>query len=106
MRKMLLPALALCLAPGAALACDDHIGKCDVEDWKHTYTGSMQALQIDGVATCNAGRIRLRLYDGEGEARKFVGVETAFIQGHIFKAIKLQVAKPAALSIKYSIEPR
>ena len=43
--------------------------------------------------------------DGEGEARKFVGVETAFIDGHIFTAIKLQVAKPRALSIKHSIDP-
>ena len=104
MRKTVL-ALALCLAPGMALACDDHIGKCEVEDWKASYTPMMQALQIDGVATCDAGRIRLRLYDGKGEARKFVGVETAFIKGHIFKAIKMQVAKPAALSIKYSIDP-
>ena len=46
------------------MACDDHIGKCEVEDWK------------------------------------FVGVETALIDGHIFKAIKFQVAKPRALSIK------
>ena len=106
MRKALLAVATLCLAAGPAIACDDHIGRCELEDWKHTYTGMMKALQIDGVATCNTGRIRLRLYDGEGDARKFVGVETAFIEGHIFKAIKLPVAEPRALSIKYSIEPR
>ena len=105
MRKTMLAALALCLAPGIALACDDHIGKCEIEDWKHTYTGMMKALQIDGVATCDKGRISLRLYDGEGDTRKFIGVETAYIEGHIFKAIKLQVAEPRALSIKYSINP-
>lgn len=105
MRGIALGVAAL-LASGSALACDDHIGKCEVEDWKYDYTAVMHALTIDGVATCNAGTIRLRLYDGEGEARKFVGVETAFIKGHIFKTIKLQVGKPRALSIKYSIEPR
>ena len=81
-------------------------GKCEIEDWTHGYTAVMQALTIDGVATCNAGTVRLRFYDGAGDARKFVGVETAYIKGHIFKAIVLQAAKPTALSIKYSIEPR
>ena len=98
-------ALALSLASGGALACDDHVGTCKVEDWKPTYTGMMKALQIDGVATCDKGEIRLRLYDGEGEGRKFIGVETAYIEGHIFTAIKIPVARPRALSIKYSIEP-
>ena len=99
-------AAAVVLASGGALACDDHVGKCEIEDWKHGYTAVMQALTIDGVATCNAGTVRLRLYDGAGDARKFVGVETAYIKGHIFKAVVLQAAKPTALSIKYSIEPR
>lgn len=98
--------VAALLASGSALACDDHIGKCEIEDWKYNYTAVMEALTIDGVATCNAGTVRLRLYDGEGEARKFVGVETAYIKGHIFKAISLQARKPRALSLKYSIEPR
>ena len=97
---------ALLLPAGMALACDDHHGVCEIEDWKHTYTPMLEAIQIDGVATCDTGRIRLRLYDGEGDGRKFIGVESAFIKGHIFKAVKLQAAKPAALSIKYSIEPK
>ena len=105
--RILAAALAICaLSVGTVLACDDHHGVCEVEDWTHTYTGMMEALQIDGVATCDTGRIRLRLYDGEGDARKFIGVESAFIRGHIFKAIKLPVAEPATLSIKYSIEPK
>ena len=105
MRIALSTITAFCLASTVALACDDHTGTCEIEDWKHTYTGMMQAIQIDGVATCNAGRIRLRLYDGEGDGRKFIGVESAFIEGHIFTVFKLQVAKPKALFIKYSIEP-
>ena len=105
MKKLALAALALCLVPGIALSCDDHIGKCEIEEWRHEYTSSMQALSIEGVATCDEGKIRLRFYDGEGESRKFVGVDTAYIEGHIFKSIKLRVEKPRALSIKYSIDP-
>ena len=105
MRKTMLGVAALCLAPGPAIACDDHVGQCEVEDWKYTYTSVMEALQIEGVATCDVGQIRLRLYDGEGDSRKFVGVETAYIEGHIFQAIKLQVERPRALYIQYSIDP-
>ena len=94
-------ALAACtLAAGAASA-----EECVLEDWKHTYTAVMQALTLQGVTTCKTGTIQLRLCDGEGDARRFVGVETGYIQGHIFETILLQVEKPAALSIKYNIEP-
>ena len=106
MRISLSTITAFCLASTAALACDDHIGTCEIEDWTHTYIGMMEALQIDGVATCDTGEVRLRLYDGEGDARKFIGVETAYIEGHIFTAIKLQIEKPQALAIKYSIDTR
>ena len=104
MKRIALVAVALLVGTETAIACDDHVGKCEIEDWNHTYTGTMEALQIDGVATCDEGKVRLRLYDGEGDARKFLGVETAYIEGHIFKAIKLPVAKPKALAIKYSIQ--
>ena len=65
----------------------------------------MKALRIDGVATGDKGRIVLRLYDGEGDGRKFIGIETAFIEGNAFQAIKLRIAAPRELSIKYSINP-
>ena len=104
-RKTLLACLALGVVPGAALACDDHHGVCEIEDWTYTYTGMMEVLQIDGVATCDAGEIRLRLCNGKGDDRKFLGIESAFIEGHTFQAIKLQIPKPTDLSIKYSISP-
>lgn len=106
MRIALSVITAFCLVSTTALACDDHIGKCEIEDWQHTYTGMMEWLVIDGATTCDAGKIRLRLYDGEGDTQEFIGVETAYINGHIFKAMLLQAEKPKALSIKYSIEPR
>ena len=106
MRIVLSTITAFCLASTAALACDDHVGKCEIEDWNYSYTSMMKALTIDGVATCDAGEVRLRLYDGEGDDRKFLAVDTAYIEGHIFKALVLPVeSKPKALSIKYSIKP-
>lgn len=105
MKRIALSVAAWLMGTGAALACDDHVGKCEIEDWTYTYTASMQALILDGVATCDEGKVSLRLYDGEGAARKFIGVETAYIEGHIFQALKHLTAKPKALSIKYSIGP-
>ena len=103
MRKALFAALALGLVPGAALACDDHVGKCEVEDWR--WSGPAGGyLSIEGVATCDAGRIRLRLY--EGENGKFLGVASSRIRGHTFEAIATDVKSASAVAIKYSIETR
>ena len=100
MRSLTMAMAACTLAAGAASA-----EECAVEDWRHSYIAVMQALTVEGVTTCKAGTIQLRLYDGEGEARRFIGVETAYIEGYIFEAILLQAEKPEALSIKYNIDP-
>ena len=103
MRIALSTITAFCLASTAALACDDHIGTCEVEDWRWSGpTGGY--LTIEGVATCDTGRIRLRLYEGEGG--KFLGVAKSSIKGHTFEAIATDVKSASAVAIKYSIEPR
>ena len=99
MRSLTMALVAGTLVVGTAVA-----DECALEDWTHTYTAVMQALTIQGATTCKTGTIHLRLYDGEGEGRRFIGVETGYIEGYIFEAILLQVKKPAALSIKYNIE--
>ncbi|MDE2914263.1 MAG: hypothetical protein OXL68_15205 [Paracoccaceae bacterium] len=107
MTRFILATFVVALTAPPALACDDHHGVCEIEDWRYSYTSMMKALSIDGVATCDAGVIRLRLYDGIGDQREFIGVETAHIDGHIFEAILLPIeVKPTDLSIKYSVEPR
>ena len=103
MRKTLVAALALYLLPSAAFACDDHVGKCEVEAWRWSGpTGGY--LTIDGAATCDAGRITIRLYEGEGG--RFLGVATGRVQGHAFEAIATDVKSAKAVAIKYSIRPR
>ena len=46
----------------------------------------------------------LRLYDGKGEDRKFLGVETTYIKGGIFKTILFPLNKPKSLNVRYSIK--
>ena len=103
MRKTLLVALALCLASSGALACDDHSGTCEIEDWRSW--DSFGTLVIEGVATCDTGFIRIRLYDGEGDGQRFLGTADGFIEGHIFSALATNLDTPNNLSIKYSISP-
>ena len=101
MRTAMGAMMAAALAVGAAAACDDHHGTCEVEDWRWQ---SMIAwmLMIDGVTTCNEGRVILRLY--EGEDGRFLGVADGYIEGHAFQALATDIPKPSALAIKYSIE--
>ena len=85
-------------------ACDDQGGDCKVEDWRW-YAPIPNTLMIEGSTTCDQGEIRFRLYEGMGDNRKFLGVETGFIEGHIFKAVMTNIKKPKSPSIKYSIKP-
>ena len=95
--------MAAVLAVGTASACDDHHGACEIEDWRwHSMIAGM--LMIDGVTTCNEGRVILRLY--EGEDGPFLGIANSYIEGHAFQALANDIPKPSALAIKYSIEPQ
>ena len=60
---------------------------------------------IEGSATCDKGEIKLRLYDGEGDNKKFLGIAEGFIEGHTFQAMVQKIGNPASLSIRFSIEP-
>lgn len=55
--------LAAAMLPGLALSCDDHHGECEIEDWKYTHNRIGEILNIQGVATCDKGRIRIRMYE-------------------------------------------
>ena len=90
------------LSTGAALACDDHFGTCQIEDWRWYQLGD--SMVVDGVTTCDTGQIRFRVYEGQGESARFLGIDRAYIKGHTFKALVSRIS-PSAPSIKYSIEP-
>ena len=87
-----------------AWACDDHVGECEVEDWRW-YSAIAGMVIVEGVTTCDKGKIRFRLYEGTGDNRKFLGTDSGYIGGHAFKAVVMKIGKPKNLSIKYSIEP-
>ena len=88
------------MSVGTALACDDHVGKCELEAWRSYRTGDY--VTIEGSATCDAGRITVRLYDGT----KFLGIADGGVRAHAAEAIASDVGAYESLSIKYSIQPR
>ena len=95
--------LVLLLGFGAAFA-DDDAGKCSVEDWRYTYTAGLLVLTIEGSATCETGRIRVRAYDTSDGTSKFMGVAQTAIEGYIFSATVFAIYKnPASMDIKYAI---
>ena len=105
MKKIILSAaLGLCVAPAAAIACDDHVGECEIESWRWYSVG--EYLTVEGAATCDSGSINIRLYEGEGkDPAAFLGIAIGFIEGHAFDAIATRISKPAEVSIRYSIDP-
>lgn len=89
---------------GATSSAASAAGACDVEDWRW-YTAA-DYLTIEGATTCASGEIVIRLYEGEGEAARFLGVADAFIEGYTFTAIAQGISPPPqSVSIKYAIEP-
>ena len=98
--------LALAIIPlwlGPALACDDHVGTCEIEDWR--WQNAMGMLTIEASTTCNSGMAHIRLYEDSGTEARFLGIAQGFIQGHVLSAFATDIDKPKSLSIKYSIDP-
>ena len=105
MRELIVVTAAGLVWAGIAHACDDHHGTCEIEDWRwYSTVGSF--LTVEGVATCDTGHIRIRLYEGDGDKPKFLGTAEGFVHGHVFDAIGQNIPEPQSLSIKYSIEPQ
>ena len=103
MRSILLALAIVPLFLGSALACDDHIGSCEIEDWRWYTTGDF--LSIEGSTTCDSGFARIRLYEATGAEKQFLGVAEGLIEGHALTAIATNINRPQSLSIKYSIDP-
>ena len=91
------------IVAGAAHAHDTSPDACKVEDWRFvSIIGGMAT--IEGVTTCTEGEMQLRLYDGAGDGRRFLGASIAFIEGHVFQAMFMDIAKPRNPTIEYAIE--
>ena len=79
MRIVSIAAAALCLAAASASAED-----CQVEDWRWYHTPMVNMFTVEGVASCDNGRIAMLAYDQNGESRKFLGVADSFIEHRAF----------------------
>ena len=102
MRSILLTLDIVTPCVSSALACDDHIGTCEIEDWR--WQNAMGMLSIEGSTTCDSGLAHIRLYDEGGDEPRFLGVAQGLIQGHALTAFATDIDKPQSLSIKYSID--
>ena len=51
-------------------------------------------LTVEGGATCDVSRVRIRLYEGEGDKPKFIGTAEGSIEGHQFKASGQKILHP------------
>lgn len=103
MRTVLLTLTIVPLCLGSALACDDHVGACEIEAWR--WYESLGDVVIEGSATCNTGSAQIRLYEESGDDLTFLGIAAGYIEGHALWASVSNVEKPQSLSIKYSIDP-
>ena len=102
MKWILYAVSAIVIVLGSAQAHDTGPDACEVEDWRWWEApGAM--LVVEGVATCTAGTMQLRLYEGSGDTRRFLGATTSFIEGHVFEAVFMEIGQPADLSIEYAI---
>ena len=94
-------ALVVCLIGSAAEAAE-----CKVEDWRWYHTEALRALGVEGVATCDSGRIAIRAYDQRGDKRKFLGVEDTFIENRAFKMTIFAVdPRPKNPVVEFTIKP-
>ena len=103
MRSALLALATIPLCLGSALACDDHVGTCEIEDWR--WYGGGAYLTVEAATTCNSGFARVRLYEGTGANQRFLGIAEGIVEGHVLDAIAANIDRPQSLSIKYSIDP-
>ena len=88
-----------------AAACDNHVGKCEIEAWRW-YSVSGDMLSIEGSVSCDSGMANIRLFEQDGDEQKFIGTATGIIEGHVLEAVAMNIDKPDELVIRYSIDPR
>ena len=100
---ILATAIGLAWTAGAG-ACDDHVGKCEIEAWRW-FDPMPGMLTIEGSASCDFGLASIRLFEQEGDEQRFLGVARGIIEGHVLQAIASEIDKPQNLAIRVSIDP-
>lgn len=86
---------------GCALVSRANAEDCKVDGWRH-YEDPLGIIAIDGSTTCECGRVHIRAYDGD----RFIGADTAFVEGYKFSARIPQAPMPSQMKIKTTVEAR
>ena len=87
MRALLATLAVVFLSCVPVLACDDHVGKCELDAVKVSRTGGL--LNFHGSATCDRGRVFIRVYDGD----TFLGVVSDGFRGHAIRTTHIDPPK-------------
>ena len=104
MRLATFAAAAAACFIGAAGACDDHVGKCEIEAWRWYSVSDM--VWIEGSVSCDSGIANIRLFEKDGDEEKFLGTATGLITGHVLEAVAMNIEEPGELVIRARIDPR
>lgn len=72
---------------------------CVVEHWRWSYEAMLNALIINGTATCNTGDVSLQVFDERGE---FLGATLAGVVRGIFSVMLDARRKPSDVTIKFN----
>ena len=72
---------------------------CVVEHWNWSYEARLNALLINGTATCNTGDVSLQVFDERGE---FLGATLAGVVRGIFSVMLDARRKPSDVTIKFN----
>ncbi len=96
------------IEPEEVVVADPDV-QCKIEDWQWdriVLFNDNDQLRIEGSTTCASGFVTIRLYEGTGESRTFIGTVDGRIRGYAFSVTKTfdVETKPSSLSIEYSIE--
>ena len=98
---------------GSAVANDDHdhIGECKIVGWEWSHgtinIGGViiiRSVTIEGSTNCVSGSITIRLYEGTGESKTFIGTADGEIRRYTFRVTMNVSEFPEPLSIEYNIE--
>ena len=90
---------------GVAIACHNHGGKCQVEEWRSIHNDRLEHLIIEGMTTCRMGSVGVRIYDTSGDGPKLLGIGGNMFMGHTFRVRVSDFPKqPASLSVKFHID--
>ena len=89
-----------------ALISSSHAQACTIEDWTWRWEPTIESVIIQGVTTCESGKLILRLYDLDEKGKeRFLAVDRSYIEGFTFETyVTMPQPRQDKLRFKYQID--